>query len=78
MHKARSLLEQQTTGYLLGTISGVDMPSDYIRAVGGCGSQNYYAYESAYLILDPSTGNFTARCSANSSYVTFNFTYIAD
>jgi uncharacterized repeat protein (TIGR02543 family) len=75
---AQGTFSSGTTGYLLGTISGVDMPSDYIRAVGGCGSQNYYAYESAYLILDPATGNFTARCSANSSYVTFNFTYIAD
>lgn len=75
---AQGTFSSGTTGYLLGTISGVDMPSDYIRAVGGCGSQNYYAYESAYLILDPSTGNFTARCSANSSYVTFNLTYIAD
>lgn len=75
---AQGTFSSGTTGYLLGTISGVDMPSNYIRAVGGCGSQNYYAYESAYLILDPSTGNFTARCSANSSYVTFNFTYIAD
>lgn len=75
---AQGTFSSGTTGYLLGTISGVDMPSNYIRAVGGCGSQNYYAYESAYLILDPSTGDFTARCSANSSYVTFNLTYIAD
>lgn len=75
---AQGTFSSGTTGYLLGTISGVDMPSNYIRAVGGCGSKNYYAYESAYLILDPSTGDFTARCSANSSYVTFNITYIAD
>lgn len=75
---AQGTFSSGTTGYLLGTISGVDMPSNYIRAVGGCGSQNYYAYNSAYLILDPSTGDFTARCSANSSYVTFNLTYIAD
>ena len=75
---AQGTFSSGTTGYLLGTISGVDMPSNYIRAVGGCGSQNYYAYNSAYLILDQTTGDLTARCSANSSYVTFNFTYIAD
>ena len=75
---AQGTFSSGTTGYLLGTISGVDMPSDYIRAVGGCGDQNYYAYNSAYLILDQTTGALTARCSANSSYVTFNFTYIAD
>lgn len=75
---AQGTFSSGTTGYLLGTISGVDMPSNYIRAVGGCGSQNYYAYESAYLILDQTTGDLTARCSANSSYVTFNLTYIAD
>ena len=67
-----------STGYLLGTISGVDKPSNYIRAVGGCGSQNYYAYESAYLILDYSTMQLTARVSVTSAYVTFNITYIAD
>lgn len=75
---AQGTFSSGTTGYLLGTISGVDMPSNYIRAVGGCGDQNYYAYNSAYLILDQTTGALTARCSANSSYVTFNFTYIAD
>lgn len=75
---AQGTFSSGSTGYLLGTISGVDMPSNYIRAVGGCGDQNYYAYNSAYLILDQTTGALTARCSANSSYVTFNLTYIAD
>ena len=66
-----------TTGYTIGTVSGITMPPSYLRCVGGCGSQVYYAYNSAYILFD-SIGVITARVSVNSSYITFNFTYILD
>ena len=64
-----------TTGYTICTVSGVTMPPSFLRCVGGCGSQPFYAYNSAYIIID-TNGELTARVSVNSSYITFNITYI--
>ena len=66
-----------TTGYAIANVSGVAGPSNGVwRGVGGCGSQAYYAYNSAYILFDASNGIITARVSTNCSCITFNFTYV--
>ena len=76
---AQGTFTASTTGYALGIITGVSMPSTaYLYCNGGCGSAANYTSNCAYLCITKSNGVLSARVSVDSTYIIFNITYFID
>ena len=64
------------SSHVLGTLSGVPMPSKYIRLLVGGGEYAYYATTPVYALLDNTNGQISVYSSTSVKAIDITFSYI--